>query len=112
MFILGKEDFIKAMEEVQGVWDYHDDLNSFLHKHQVEGYLFQPDCVVTVLSLFDVIFGEADREGWIEYFITNLNFGRKWEPKMVLDKDGADIDLSDSGKLYDFLVKNMEEISD
>lgn len=39
----------------------------------------------------------------IEYFMGKLNFGRKYKPGCVTVND-KDIDFSDAGKLYDFLI--------
>ncbi len=40
----------------------------------------------------------------IDYFIYELDYGRKYEPGMINDEKGNDIDFSSAGKLYDYLV--------
>lgn len=39
----------------------------------------------------------------IDYFIYELDYGRKYEPSMIKDENDQDIDLSTAGKLYDYL---------
>jgi hypothetical protein len=46
---------------------------------------------------------DANEHSWIEYFIHELDFGRKFKIGMVKVYD-IEIDLSDAGKLYDFLI--------
>ena len=43
----------------------------------------------------------------IEYFVYELDYGRKYKPGMVTDGDGKDIDLSTEDRLYDWLMYNI-----
>lgn len=43
----------------------------------------------------------------IEYFIYELDFGKRYVPGMIIS-DGENIDLSTADKLYDYLIKNMQ----
>ncbi len=52
-------------------------------------------------------FCDDHKDSWIEYFCFELDFGAKYKPGDITDKDGNDIDLSDAGKLYDFLIKEI-----
>ena len=44
----------------------------------------------------------------IDYFIYELDYGRKYEPGMITDKNGADIDFSTAEKLYDYLTEEVK----
>lgn len=44
-----------------------------------------------------------DRDDIIEYWACERNFGRDWRPGDLTVK-GEDVDLSDAGKLYDYLT--------
>lgn len=46
-----------------------------------------------------------DKGDWIDYFIYELDFGKKWKVGTVTEKDGTSIDISDAEKLYDFLIR-------
>lgn len=102
---LSKEEFIKAINDVEVTYKYQENLNNFFKKNNVEGYIFQPDCVATVLRLLHVFFNDEDKEEWIEYFCFELNFGKKWEPGIVKDENGADIILQTPEDLYNVLQR-------
>ena len=103
---LKKDEFVDAINDVESVFKYQEGLNNYFRKNNVEGYIFQPDCSSTALRLLHIIFGEADKDKWIEYFCFELNFGRKWESGMITEKDGTDIILKTPEDLYDLLQKN------
>jgi len=44
---------------------------------------------------------------WCEYFCWELDFGRKYKPGMVKEKNGNPIDLSCPAKLYEFLISQQ-----
>lgn len=105
--MISKEDFIKTLENVRKVNDYGEDLNKLYRKYDLDGYLFQPGCTIDVLRLLHIIFGDADKDEWISYFVFELNFGKNWKPGMVTENK-KDIDLSTIEKLYDFLINNQK----
>lgn len=103
--VINKEDFISAIEDFKLVNEYHAKLNNFFHKNNVDGYIFQPDCTATVLRLLHVIFGEADKDNWIEYFCFDLEYGKKWKPGLVGEKYNIDIKLETPEDLYNILCE-------
>ena len=48
-----------------------------------------------------------DSEKWIRYWITDLDFGRKWKPGYITNSDGTDVMLKTSEQLHDFLLKKL-----
>ena len=44
----------------------------------------------------------------IDYFIYELDYGRKYEPGMITDENGHDIDFSSAEKLYDYLIGEVK----
>lgn len=58
-----------------------------------------------VIDLLAYIFD--DKNGCINYWVYERNFGRDWYEGCVRDTDGSNINLSTTRKLYDFLVENM-----
>lgn len=67
MEMMNKEQFKKCIEELQLVNKYHTELNNFFTSHDVEGYIYQPDLLTTVLNLLYIMFDDKDE--WISYFI-------------------------------------------
>lgn len=108
--ILSKEEFIVAIEDIKSVNDYHSGLNDYFHKNGADGYLFQPDCTATSLLLLHKIFGDSDNDNWIEYFCFDLNFGEKWKPGLLTEKDGTDIRLETADDLYELLCSYVESV--
>ena len=102
---ISKDDFVLAIEDVKNVNKYTDGLNNYFHKNGVDGYIFQPDCSETVLRLLHNLFEESDKDGWIEYFCFELDFGAKWKRGMITKKDGSDIKLQTPQDLYDYLCE-------
>jgi hypothetical protein len=47
-----------------------------------------------------------DGDDWIEYFIYELDYGKKYREGVAVKNDGVNINLSDSGFLYDFLKEH------
>lgn len=104
--IISKEDFIETIETLKKVDDYSDELNIVFKKYGADGYLFQPDCHDAVVKLLHIIFGDMDKDEWISYFIHELEYGKKWKSGVVCDVNGADISISNSSELYDFLLSD------
>lgn len=105
---LSKDDFVDALKDVEMVCKYQEGLNNFFRKNNVDGCIFQPDCSSTVLRLLHLILNDADKDKWIEYFCFELDFGKKWEPGMITEKDGTEIILKTPEDLYEVLQKNIQ----
>ena len=41
----------------------------------------------------------------IDYFIYELDYGRKYQPGMIQDENGQNINLSTAEKLYDYITE-------
>lgn len=62
-----------------------------------------------VIFLLGEIFNDQQED--ISYFMYELDFGKKYKPGSITSGD-EQIDLSDAGKLYDYLTEKREDISD
>lgn len=47
-----------------------------------------------------------DQYEYINYFIYELDYGRKYETGMITDESGQDIDIHTPNLLYDFISNN------
>lgn|GEM_PF-3185139 len=101
--IIKKEDFLKIMEEIESTNTYSSRLNKFFEKNNVDGYIYQPNCVETALNLLHLLLKDYDKDNWIEYFVFELDHGKKWKEDMVLDENGNNIVLKTSEDLYNLL---------
>lgn len=105
--LLSKEEFVSAINDVENVYKYQEGLNNFFRKNNVDGYIFQPDCSPTVIKLLHGIAGEKDKDGWIDYFCFELDFGKKWKIGIITDEAGNDIVLQTPEDLYSLLEKQI-----
>ena len=106
--LLTKEEFVEYLDEIQSVIEYQKGLNSLFNKHNVDGYVYQPDCVASLIKLLHTIWGEADQDDYIEKFCFESNFGKKAIPNLFLGKDRQDVPVSNSEELYDLLLDLYE----
>jgi hypothetical protein len=59
--------------------------------------------------LLQIAMCDIDKQNsWIQYFINDLEFGKAYKPGCCEWEDGRNIDLSNAGKLYDFLIENAK----
>lgn len=104
--MISKEQFVKHVNAIKDKHDLDSRLNKFFSDNSIDGYIMFPDLTPNLIEVLHTIFGEADKEEWIEYFMFELNFGKGWKPGMV-NVHGKDIPLSTPEELYDFLVSDM-----
>lgn len=102
---MNRELFTEVIEEIKKTYDYQEGLNRYFEKNDVDGYLYQPDCICAIMKLLHYIFGEKDKNEWISYFCFELNFGRKYKEGSVLDENGKNIPLETVDDLYDILTE-------
>lgn len=101
--MITKETFVKTMERLQILDEKFDAVNNAMSRLSTDFcsfYIFEPfDITVDLLmEYFD------DKEGWLPYFIWECNWLRdlKYGDVTVYDEP---VDLSDWGKVYDFLME-------
>ena len=104
MNVISKDLFVEVINDLMAACDYAEDLNKFFESHDVDGYIYQPDCFVTVMKLLITLF--KDEAQWLDTYIFNLEFGKKWKPGSIVD-DGKEIKLSTPEELYDVLISCM-----
>lgn len=106
-----KELFIESIEAIRK--QYEKDIEVSKNLSKVFPNAFQsnllPDnhilnnAIIKILQVENNDFELCEYgQSWIEYFCYELDFGKKFKIGMV-KKDGKDIDISDSGKLWEFL---------
>ena len=63
------------------------------------------------MELLDTIFGGENAIDDIDYFCSEINFGREYTPGCVTETnengEKIDIDLSSAEKLYDYLIERI-----
>jgi len=61
-----------------------------------------------LIKILQVTFNDNHKDSWIEYFIWELDFGKKYKKGCASHRNGKDIKLKTAVDLYNFLIKNMK----
>jgi hypothetical protein len=107
--VITKELFVKVINALKEQSD-HDDkcvdaFNVILPDDRVMGYS-NTKLVIMLQDLLELSFKDNTEHSWIEYFIYELDYGRKYTEGCATEADGTNIDLSTPEKLYKFLLKD------
>ena len=106
--ILSKNEFVKIMTAIQRVMNYSNELNDVFDKYDCS-VLFQPDCIDQTIDLLEFIFHD-EKTNWISNWIFELDFGKDYTNSDIEGENGEIVVLNTVDDLYDFLVRNMEEL--
>ncbi len=114
--MLSRELFIETIEKIKQQYQ-HDvrcsKLLSQIYPNAFEANLmYQNNLLVNqIVKILQVELNDELPHSLVEFFIWELDFGKKQKQGncSAWRKDGSAIDLSDAGKLYDFLIENMED---
>ena len=104
--MITKEKFCKAINQIKHIQEYEDELYKLGRKYgEYDTEIRFPTLEDVVVSLLeDAMCCIEDEYGSdISYFIYELDFGKDWEPGMIIDREGNDVDFSTVEKLYDYL---------
>ena len=110
---ISKEEFIEILNRLRDSSDLVSKVDELFRnsRENVEcdfcnGASLQISHESTVVFLLRKLLNDAIEN--IDYFIYELDYGRKYEPGMITDENGHDIDLSSAEKLYDYLTGEVK----
>lgn len=108
-----KELFLKAINELKKQYDFEQDLYD-RGIDIIDCYPIQSICTTLQELISDGVKDEYDPiyGTWLDYFIYDLEFGKKFKAGMVGYKDGRDLDMSTPEALWDYFVSEHPEIED
>lgn len=104
--ILTFEDFKSVMEGIEKELTFQDKLYE-VFKEMESDYWRELPSVNVVLMLLDKIFKDESEYPLIDYWVYELDFGKKWKAGVLTEEDGTDIPLKTVSDLYDALVKQF-----
>jgi len=108
---MNKQLFTRSIDAIKEQFDHNEKINeaaAIIYPNAFEANLHNSkDLHNVVIELLQVATGDDKYKGeiggsWIDYFIFELDFGRKYKKGMVRLR-GKPYDLSTAGKLYHFL---------
>jgi len=107
-----RKTFISAMGEIEKQYKHDrkcsDAFDVILPEDFTTGY-DNHYLLNKLLEIIKIAFNDNHKDSWIDYFIYDLNFGKEYSIGMITDKDGSDINLSNTNRLYDFLKEIYKE---
>lgn len=106
--ILSKKEFVDVMNRLREASDLQEQVNKLFRNSR--GNIENDFCNAAALQIShesSVVFLlkriMRDQYDYIEYFIYELDYGRKYEAGMITDEDGHDIDIHTPELLYDYI---------
>ena len=108
--LLTKEEFCKYINFIKDRVEAEDKIND-LFTEEFSDSIFMPygKCIDKIVSLLSKIMCCKDIDTWgtndIDYFIYELDFGKKWPEYSVYNEQGSPIPMSTPEELYDYLIE-------
>ena len=110
---ISKEEFVEILNRLRDSSDLVRKVNSLFRnsRDNVEcdfcnGAALQISHESTVVFLLRKLLKDAVEN--IDYYIYELDYGRQYEPGIITDENGHDIDFSSAEKLYDYLTGEVK----
>jgi len=106
------EEFDKYLKDIEAIMRLNDsiiDVEDEFHKKTKDKSftLLFPTMAESVVSLLSKIFNDKDE--WIDYWVWELDCGKKYKDGMVKEKDGSIIPLKTVSDLWNLLMKNLAD---
>ena len=112
-FELSKEEFVEIMNRLRDSSDLVDKVDELFRnsRDNVEcdfcnGAGLQISHEGIVVKLLRKLMRDLDED--IDYFIYELDYGRKYKPGMIVDEHERDIDFSSAERLYEYLTREVK----
>ena len=107
-----KKMFIETINDIQKQYEHDSKCGDAFSVILPEDFITSYDNHYIFNSLLEIIkiaFNDNHEDSWIDYYIYELDFGKKFKMGMVTDKNNNDCDLSNAETLYKFLKENFKE---
>jgi len=109
---LTRELFVETIEAIKKQYQHDIKCSHLLQKVYSDGFdanlMYQNHYIMNqIVKLLQVAFNDETEYSMIEYFMWELDFGEKNNQLSAYRADKSKIDLSDAGKLYDYLTENI-----
>ncbi len=106
--VLSQEEFVDIINRLREASDLQEQVNKIFRNSRenlendfCNAAALQISHESTVVFLLKKVL--CDKYDYIEYFIYELDYGRKYESGMITDENGQDIDIHTPELLYDFI---------
>ena len=114
--MITREEFIKIIDALEETNDFVNEVNNKARKLRdaVKSDFFNAMSLSIshenlVVKLLENMFNDTDIISW---WIYELDYGKQYKRGCIKDCNGKNINLSDSGKLYDYLKKEWSNTNE
>lgn len=104
---IDKEMFVEILVNIQKQHKHDEICSKAFETIFLDGYIGSYNNSYlhsSLLYLLKKAFNDNHADSWIDYFIYDLDFGKKYKDGCATYKDKSNINLSSSSTLYDFLM--------
>lgn len=109
--MISRNEFIKIIDRLRETNDFVNEVNDKSRnlRDSIMSDFFNASSLSIsfediVVNLLEDMFDGTDMISWWLY---DLDYGREYKRGCIKDCNGKNINVSDSGKLYDYLIKEM-----
>lgn len=107
--MISKDTFVNVMMRLEELDKKMDNVDNALRELSPDfGGLYVPEIMDIVVDLLEEMFKDKE-DAWLSYLTFDLNWLHDHTLGKITDENYDPIDLSTWDKVYDFLIKNMEE---
>ena len=114
--MITREEFIKIINNLKETDDFVDEVNNKAKKLKdavMSDFFNAMSLSIShenlVVKLLENMFNDTDIISWWVY---ELDYGRLYNKGCIRDCNGKNINLSDAGKLYDYLIKEWSKTNE
>ena len=100
------EEFEQHLLSVKDMMEFQDEFTALVSRHGGDCFML-PSMIDGMVNLLELI--TKDRDEWIEYYIYELDFGKKYIRGDIVDENGNIIELITIQDLWDLLSKETEQ---
>lgn len=110
--IINKKEFCDVINRIENCYKLQDSINDLFRKcidNSERDFMNAGSiCIMLEVPLLKVLEAMFEDEDLISWWIYELDFGKKFKVGYLIEKNGDKPDLSTAEKLYDYLVKGLE----
>lgn len=104
--MINKKEFIKYIDKLKELREVEDAINLAGGKLEQFSLCFTGQYETIVIEILEDIFVDKEN-GWISYFVYELDFGVKWKENCIT-MNGKNVYMRNAEELYNVLMDNIK----
>lgn len=104
--IIDFEEFSKRIDHIKSLLELQFSIDNAIHDYRknisYDGEICLPTLEQDVIDLLSIIMD--DENGWIPYYVYDLDFGRLYQDGTIINPDGTDVKLKTTQDLWNLLT--------